>query len=208
MKHYVGYGILAVALLAGFYLWHKSEVAMARSEERVKAQDAVVQSARETMAATESARKQAIAELETARSKPATVQTVTRYFPMPLPEGSEIKVAKLPDAPGPQLVMTGDADKNLQAIQDMEIAHKECDVNLKSCSEKAAAYQQQAGALIKERDAWKETAKGGSKLHRLGKAMKVVGCAGVGAAAGAWLAKTRGAAVGGAVAAGACQVIF
>jgi hypothetical protein len=208
MRHYVGYGILAGSLLTAFYLWHKSEMAIARSEERLQSQEATIQSAKEAVAASEKVRAQAIAELEAARSRPATVQTVTKNLPGLLPAGSELKIEKLPDAPGPQIVLTGDADKNLQAIQDMEIAHKECDVNLKSCGEESAAYRQQIDALTKERDVWKETAKGGSRLHRLGKAMKVVGCAGGGAALGALLGKTRGAAVGGAVGAGACQVIF
>jgi hypothetical protein len=213
MRHYVGYGALAAALLIGSYLWHKSDVAIARAEERVRAQDAVIESAKEAIAASERDRKQAISELESARSRPATVQTVTKYLPMPLPPGSEVKIEKLADAAAPQIVLTGDAGKNLQAIQEMEIAHKECDVNLKSCSEKSAAGQQQIAALIKERDTWKETAKGGSRFHRLGKALKIVGCAGGGAALGSVLSssqfgKPRGAAIGGAAGAGACQVLF
>lgn len=208
MKHYVGYAILAAVLAAGFYLWHTSEVAMARSEERVKAQDAAIQSAKEAIAASEKAREQAISDLEAARSKPATVQTVTKYLPVPLPAGSEVRVEKLADAPAPEIVLSGDAEKNLQAIQEMEIAHKECDVNLKSCSEKSAADQQQIAGLGRERDAWKETARGGSKMHRFGKALKVMGCAGGGAALGSLLGKTRGAAIGGAAGVGACQVLF
>lgn len=181
---------------------------MARSEERVKSQETLIQSAKEAVVATEKARKQAISELEAARSRPATVQTVNRYLPGQLPAGSELKVEKLPDAPAPQIVLTGDADKNLAAIQDMEVAHRECDVNLKSCHEESEAYQQQIGAVIKQRDAWKETAKGGSKMRRFAKALKVVGCAGGGAALGSLSGKARGAAIGGAAGAGVCQMLF
>jgi len=207
MKHYLGYGSLIFAILAGFYLWHKSEVAVARAEERAKAQEAIVQQARDSIAASEKARTQAIADLEVERTKPATVQTVLKYLPAPLPQGSEVKIEKLPDAPAPQLVLSGDAMKNLQAIQDMEIVHKECEVNLKSCTEKQAAQDQQIKALTAERDTWKQTAQGGSKLHRFGKALKVIGCASGGAALGS-LWKTRGAAIGGATGAAACEVIF
>src|SRR5262249_16954853 len=148
-RHRLIYGALVIALLAGLFLWHKSELATARAEERVKAQEGMIQSAKDAITASEKARQQAISDLEDARAKPATVQTVTRYLPMPLPDGSELKVEKLPDAPAPQIVVSGDAAKNLQAIQEMELAHKECDVNLKSCSEKAAATQQQMAALVK-----------------------------------------------------------
>jgi len=213
VKHYFGYSALVVAVvvlvMAGFYLWHKSELAIARTEERVRAQDAVIQQARDAIAESEKKRAQAIADLDAARNKPATVQTVVKYLPAPLPEGSEVKTEQLPDAPGTQIVLSGDPQANLQALLNMELAHKECEINLQSCSEKLTAEEQKEQAATKQRDEWQKAARGGSKWHRLGKAVKVSLCAGTGAGLG-FLAKQKstGAAIGGAVGAAACEVVF
>src|SRR5262249_27226789 len=162
----------------------------------VKAQDALIQQANQTIAESEKQRAQAIADLEAARSKPATIQTVTKYLPAPLPQGSEVKIEQLPDAPKPQLVVTGDAQQNLQAIQNMELLHAECDRNLLGCRQVEAQKDNVIAAVTKQRDEWQKLSKGGSRWHRLGRALKVVGCAGGGAALGAiW--KVKGAAIGG-----------
>jgi hypothetical protein len=208
MKHYLGYSLAVAALAIAFYLWHKSELAVARAEERAAAQQQIAKNAQDTIAKIEQDRKQAIADLEAERKKPATVQTVTKFLPAPLPPGSEVKIEQLPDAPKPQLVVTGDAQANLQTIQNMEIAHLECDKNLRSCRDTVTQKDNVIAALSKERDTWKETAKGGSKTHRLVKALKVIGCAGGGAALGSVIGKTRGAAIGGAAGAGTCSVFF
>jgi hypothetical protein len=213
VKHYFVYSSIAVAVvvlvMAGFYLWHKSELAIARTEERVRAQDAVIQQARDAIAESERKRAQAIADLEAAHNKPATVQTVVKYLPAPMPEGSEVKLEQLPDAPAPQIVLSGDPQTNLQALLNMELAHKECDINLHSCSEKLAAEEQKQQALTTQRDEWQKAARGGSKWHRFSKSVKVSLCAGAGAGLGL-LAKQKstGAAIGGAVGAAACEVVF
>lgn len=197
----------AALILLAFYLWHKNQLGLAAALERVKAQDAVIERANQAIAESEKKRAQAVADLETVRSKPATVQTVTKYLPAPLPAGSEVKIETLPDAPAPQIVVSGDAQANLQALVNMELQHRECDANLASCSEKLAAEQQKEQAIAKQRDDWQQTARGGSKWQRFGKALKVIGCAGGGAALGSiW--KAKGAAIGGAAGAAACEVAF
>lgn len=193
MKHWIAYGILALVVLAALYWVHRQEVALAVAQEHVKSLDAAV-------AAAEQARQKAIADLEAERAKPATIQTVTKFLPAPLPKGSEVKIEQLPDAPTPQLVVSGDAQANLQAIQDMEIKHLECDTNLAACNQKLTAETQKAAT-------WEQTAKGGSKTHRFMKVLKVVGCAGGGAALGS-LWKAKGAAIGGAAGAAGCELLF
>src|SRR5690242_5551402 len=122
-KHTILYPLLAALLLAAGVWIAKQEIAQARAEERDKAHQ-------ETIQQIEQARKDFDAQLEEARKKPATVETVTKYLPLPLPPKSEIKVETLPDAPLPQLVLTGDAQENLNAIRDMEVAHLKCDNDL------------------------------------------------------------------------------
>lgn len=190
-KHHILYPLLAVLLLACGVWIARQEIATARAEERSKAHE-------DTIKQIEDVRKAKDAELDAARSKPATVQTITKYLPMPLPPKSEIKLETLPDSPTPQIVLTGDPDANLKAIQNMEIDHLKCDNDLVACT--------------KERDQWKDnsqnwetTAKGGSKVHRFLKVLKVVGCAGGGAAVGS-LGKWKGAAIGGAAGAATCSI--
>lgn len=193
VKHYLGYGLLTLAVLAcGVYII-RQEIQVARADERSKAhQDAIKE--------IEQIRQQKDAELEEARKKPATIQTVTKYLPMPLPPKAEIKLEQLPDSPTPQLVLTGDAQENLKAIQNMEIAHLKCDNDLEACG--------------KERDQWKlnsqnweNTAKGGSKTKRFIKVLKCAGVAGGGAAVGSiWGAK--GASIGGAAGSAGCAIFW
>jgi len=190
-KHHFLYPLLALCLLACGVWIAKQEIAQARAEERSKAHE-------DSIKQIEQQRQEFISQLEAERKKPATVQTVTKFLPSPLAVGSEIKVEQLPDSPVPQLVVTGDAQKNLQAIQSMEIDHLECKKNLDACT--------------KERDQWKlnsenweQAAKGGSKTHRLLKVLKVVGCAGGGAAVGS-LGKWKGAAIGASAGAATCSI--
>jgi hypothetical protein len=190
-KHHILYPLLAIALLACGVWIAKQEIANARAEERSKAsQDAIKQ--------IEQVRQQKDAELEAVRNKPATIQTVTKFLPAPLAVGSELKVETLPDSPVPQLVVTGDAQANLKAIQDMEISHLKCDNDLQACGKEKEQYKLNA-------QNWESAAKGGSKVHRFIKVLKVVGCAGGGAAIGS-LAKWKGAAIGGAAGAATCSI--
>jgi len=158
----------------------KQEIAQARAEERSKAHE-------DSIKQIEQVRKDKDSELEAARNKPATVQAVTKYLPLPLPPKSEIKLETLPDTPIPQIVLTGDAEANLKAIQDMEISHLKCDNDLSACTKEREQYKLNA-------QNWENAAKGGSKWHRVGKELKCLSVLGGGAAtlifglAGAWTA--------------------
>lgn len=190
-KHHILYPLLGLALLLCGVWIAKQEIAQARTEERSKAHE-------DTIKQIEDVRKAKDKELEDARNKPATVQTVTKFMPAPLSVGSELKIETLPDSPVPQLVVTGDAQKNLQAIQDMEIAHLKCNNDLGACTKERNQWKMNS-------ENWETTAKGGSKTHRFFKVLKVVGCAGGGAAAGSFF-KWKGAAIGGAAGAATCSI--
>jgi len=75
-------------------------------------------------------------------------------------------------------------------------------VNLGACNQKLTEQGKELIAAVNQRDIWKRAAQGGSKTHRMVKMLKVIGCAGGGAALGS-LWKARGAAIGGAAGAGA-----
>lgn len=191
-KHHFLYPILALCLLACGVWIAKQEIAQARAEERSKAHEDSIKQIEQVRLAKD-------AELEAARNKPATVQTVTKYLPLPLPAKSEIKLETLPDSPLPQIVLTGDAQENLKAIQNMEIAHLKCDNDLQACTKGKDEWKGNS-------QNWENAAKGGSKMHRFFKVLKVVGCAGGGAAIGS-IGKWKGAAIGAAAGAATCSIL-
>lgn len=157
--------------------------------------------------------KTAVTALEVERAKPATIQTVTKFVSVPMPNGSTFEFK--PGLTNPagtiqsgDLVLHGDPKQNLQWIQDMEIKHQECDTNLSACAADKILAASQFKEMTADRDNWKDTAKGGSKWTRFVKGLKVVGCAGGGAALGSLMGKTKGAAIGAVAAGSACQVFF
>lgn len=204
-KHHIFYPLLGLALLLCGVWIAKQEIAQARAEERSKAHEDNQKVLDEQKKQNDAQLKVELDQLEAARKKPATIQTITKFLPAPLSVGSEVKIENLPDSPVPQLVVTGDAQKNLQAIQGMEIAHLECDRNLDTCRKNAVIADNKFKEMTADRDNWEQTAKGGSKTHRFFKVLKVVGCAGGGAAIGS-LAKWKGAAVGAAAGAATCSI--
>lgn len=192
--HHFLYPILALCLLACGVWIAKQEIAQARAEERSKAHEDSIKQIEQVRLAKD-------AELEAARNKPATVQTVTKYLPLPLPAKSEIKLETLPDSPLPQIVLTGDAQENLKAIQNMEIAHLKCANDLIACK---ADYK----LMTADRDNWKDSAKGGSKWHRAVKELKCLGVLGGGAGLGSVLGGWKGAAIGGVTGEAACKIFW
>ena len=198
MKHYIGYGLLLLALVAAGVYIARQEIAKARAEERDKA-------SKDTIAQIEKARQDFNAKLDAVQKQPATVQTVTKYVAVPLPPKSEVKIETplpTPETPNPQsyIALTGDVQTNLDWIRDMEIGHLKCDNDLLACS--------------KERDQWKldsqnweNTAKGGSKWTRAVKILKCAGVAGGGAAVGSFWG-SRGAAIGGAAGSAGCAIFW
>lgn len=192
--HHFLYPILALCLLACGVWIARQEIAQARAEERSKAHE-------DSIKQIEQVRKDRDAELEAARNKPATVQTVTKYLPLPLPAKSEIRLETLPDSPLPQIVLTGDAQENLKAIQNMEIAHLKCDNDLQACSKEKDEWKGNS-------QNWENAAKGGSKWHRAVKELKCLGVLGGGAGLGSVLGGWKGAAIGGVTGEAACKIFW
>src|SRR5260370_25413562 len=106
--------------------FRRQEVGLVGAGECAKTQDKIIQSSQAAIASIEQARQQAIADLEAERKKPATVETIVKQLAglsgpggtgsTSLPTGSAVKVEQLPDAPAPQVVLSGDAQTNLNFI--------------------------------------------------------------------------------------------
>lgn len=95
--------------------------------------------------------------LEAERKKPATIQTVTKFLPAPLPQGSQIGIQTSPEGK-PQLVVTGDPQANLQAIQDMEIKCLECKTSLATRELQYADLQKQLELSEQNAKNWQKAA--------------------------------------------------
>lgn len=203
-KHAILYPVLGLALVLCAVWIVKQEISVARAEERSQAHSDAIKEIQKVQAEKDKAVKEALDKLAQVKAKPATVQTITKYVPIPMPPKSEIKI-ETPEQGPPQIALTGDVQQNLDWIRNMEISHLECDTKLDSCQKDVTFAGQKLAEMTKDRDNWKNTAKGGSKTHRFFKVLKVTACAGGGAALGS-LWKAKGAAIGGAAGAATCSV--
>lgn len=104
------------------------------------------------------AEQKANAALEIERKKPATVQTVTKYLPIPLPGKVEVQEV----AGTPMLTVSGDPQANLNAIQDMELKCKECDNSLAARNEQNADLAKQLALSDQNAKNWQKAAQHGS----------------------------------------------
>lgn len=176
--------ILAVGLLLMGYAWLKSHEALRDAlaqQDVLKLQSKQLQ---DKIDAAGKAEQAANAALEAERNKPATIQTVARYLPAPLPQGSELTVQ--PDAKGTdQLVLTGDVQKNLQAIQGMEISCQECNNSLTARNSQLSDLQKQLDLSQQDAANWKKAAGKGSGFWTRAKEWGIrIGFAGGGYLAG------------------------
>ncbi len=100
------------------------------------------------------AEQKAISDLETERRKPATVETVTKWLPYPLPGKIDVQ----PVNGTPTLTLSGDPDANLQAIQDMEIKCLECQTSLKTRDTQYADLRKQLTLAEQNAKNWEKAA--------------------------------------------------
>lgn len=213
-KHHFFYPLLGLALLCcGVYI-ARQEISQARAEERSKASAERQQALDQQKKQNDADLKSALSVLEAARSKPATVQAVTKYTSTPMPQGSQLEIftpgadcANCVDSK-PFLQLKGDPQKNLQWIQGMELDHAECDKKLDNCQKNSVIADGKLKDMTADRDNWKNTAKGGSKWHRALKIAKCGAVAGGGAGLGALLGKSKGAAIGGFAGSAGCAIFW
>jgi hypothetical protein len=106
--------------------------------------------------------KKALADLEDARNKPATVQTVTKYLPAPLPSGSAIEAvpqdASNFKVSSGDLVLHGDPQTNLNWVQGMELSCQECKTSLEARETQYADLQKQFALSEQNAKNWQKAA--------------------------------------------------
>jgi len=154
-KVYIPLIVLAVALaVLGFVSWLKSHDAL---RDALAQKDVLMQQKadlQERIDAAGKAELKAIADLETERKKPATVETVTKWLPYPIPGKIDVQ----PVNGVPTLTVSGDPAANLQAIQDMEIKCLECQTRLKSRDEQYSDLQKQLALSEQNAKNWERAA--------------------------------------------------
>ena len=128
MKHYIGYGLALAALALALGAWLRAHDAYKDADSQAKLLSVYLKQKQAEIDAAGEREKKALSDLEAERKKPATVQTVTKLLPMPLP--GTVEVQKVNDVP--TLTVTGDPQANLNAIRDMEVQCAECKVSLQS----------------------------------------------------------------------------
>ena len=178
MKHYIGYGLALAALALALGAWLRAHDAYKDADSQAKLLSVYLKQKQAEIDAAGEREKKALSDLEAERKKPATVQTVTKLLPMPLP--GSVEVQKVNDVP--TLTVTGDPQANLNAIRDMEVDCQECKVSLQARETQYSAAIDQLKAAEKDRDNWKAAAKAHSGFWKGLKndAIKI----GIGAAAG------------------------
>lgn len=139
-KHHVLYPLLGLIIAAlgllAFVQYRKQWQA---------GKDAAVQEARQK--ATEEQRQKDISQLESQRptaQTPATPQTVTKFIPLPGPIQVVTEPGKLPT-----VEIGGDAQQNLDALQNYAIDCSECKVNLKAAQSTIESQKKEIADLRK-----------------------------------------------------------
>jgi hypothetical protein len=152
-KHHILYPVLAIVIVSVLVFLFYEHEKRKKLELDVAVQETKQQAAKDQQAAIEILRQQQIADLENLRSKPATIQTVTKYLPVPLPSGSQIQIQPATGTQPAQLVVTGDPQANLDAFQKGNIVCAENKVNLDACQKDSEQDKKVIiPSLVKERD--------------------------------------------------------
>lgn len=219
--HIAAYTLLAAGVITFAAFWIQDAIAHARAQAKVEAQQQVMDATDKQMKDRADTFKAEIEVLKQSIEKVKTPDQAIRYIHDNVPALASVQQAKdlpvsLPDAPTPQgmrRVMVHDDDAivpSAKLIESAELVNR-CQQDTKGflkCQQDVGDTQTKLDLAIKQRDEWKSAAKGGSKWHRFGKALKVVACAGGGAAAGSLSSqKQMGAAIGAAAGAGICSIL-
>lgn len=144
-------------------------------------------------------RKQAAAKVVVLQQKAAEVKTVPEAVKA-LQSDAQVKTAlpsltQLPDAPDQLKVNTLELFKGVNKCEQDAVQLDACTKTLDLQKQITTQKEVEITALKKKPSFW----------HRLGKAAKIIGCAGAGAAIGGLTKSASGAAIGGAAGAGICQ---
>jgi hypothetical protein len=158
-KHWILYSLLILAVLGVGLCWLRAHDAYRDAVADNKLLKVYMGQKDAEISAAHNAEKKALADFEGARNKPATVQTITKYLPSPLPAGSAISI--VPTSQGNALQLSGDATTNLKYLQNMELDCQECKASLLARTAEFNALQDKFKAKEKEASDWQSAAKTG-----------------------------------------------
>lgn len=145
--------ILGVAVLLAGWSWLRAHEAL---RDALAQKDVLVEQMHDLQGrinAAGLAEQKANQQLEAARNKPATVQTVTQYIPLP----GQIKIQQDPGQP-PQLVVVGDSQQNLNALQAFGIECQQCKNSLAARNQQYADLQKQLALSEQNAKNWEKAA--------------------------------------------------
>src|SRR5215467_3552590 len=141
VKHWICYSLLIAAVVAGAVSWQRAHDAWKDFQHQAQLQSQVASDEKRIAAE----KDKQTAALQAIAAKPATVQSVTRLLPVPLPGQLQVQPA---DTTHPaQLVVAGDPQANLEAIQQGEIKCAQCRIDLTAANALLADEQKKTKSL-------------------------------------------------------------
>ncbi len=191
--------VIAGALIFVGRLWLQEHDARLQADATVKTAQTTIDAIKQQQTAVrQTAAKEVIVlqkEAAAVKTPAQAVTALTRPSADMAPVVAPLEVTALPDAPDQVAVEALPLDKVLNGC-------RQDSVNLTACTKELSLEKQidaqkdvQITALKAKPNFW----------HRLGKAAKVIGCAGAGGAVGSYLKGGQGAALGAAAGAGICE---
>lgn len=194
-KHLEGL-IIAAVLVFGGRMWLQDHDARIQADAKVNAAQSTIDGLKTQQGTVE---KAAAAQVIVLKQEAATVQTPAQAV-IALEKDPEVKaalpsLASVPNAPDEVQLNALDLFKGVNKCEQDS-------VNLGACTQELSIQKQID--VQKDSEIAAEKKKPGF-LSRLGKGLKVIGCAGAGGALGS-LAGSKGAAIGAATGAGVCQM--
>jgi hypothetical protein len=180
-----------VLCVVGGRMWLEEHDARLRAEESSKAQQAVQADARAEIAAIQkqmadrdAAYQAQLQTLNTKFSQAASPDQIAQLVTQLMGLKQPIQIltpAPTAQNPNPQpvaqvpLVDAPQAKAYLQDCEECKAARVKLQADVADREQQMAAAQKQIDSLKTERDTWEKTAKGGTKLQRIGRAMKWIG---------------------------------
>ena len=170
--HIVLYGVLGLVSLGGLSVIHQWRMDLERAKITQAAQQEVIAAADKRMADREKEFNDAVKEINTLKSTPqTTTKEIVEHLPqlIALPEKVNVEPAHSPVTgelvPGKQDLVLTPANQN--ALNDKLVECKVCENEREKLRNDLVDQKTKTAAMTKERDDWRNTAKGGSLGRRI-----------------------------------------
>jgi len=172
LHHLILYALLLVTGLAGLGVVHRWQMDLERAKVTQAAQQEVIAAADKRMADREKEFADTVKQLEALKSTPqTTTKEIVEHLPqlIALPEKVNVEPAHSPVTgelvPGKQDLVLTPANQN--ALNDKLVECKVCENEREKLRNDLVDQKTKTAAMTKERDDWRNTAKGGSLGRRI-----------------------------------------